>query len=127
MSTNEIILIAIVVIVGVILVFGIYFGYTFITGRMSKKKSNATFNPENLVEEESLMNYMDEKKNIDFNNKKEEEIESFTDADVVEIVKNETAEKEEINPFGVDLTKTTREGRDYVKEEEERAKKKYFE
>ena len=126
MGANEIMLIAIIVIIGVILVFGVYFGYIFIKSRITNKKADSIFSPENLVEEESLMNVMDEKKNIEFNDvKADKSNEFFTNVDNVDIVKTENS-NEPLNPFGVDLTKNTIEGKDYIKEEKEKAKNKYF-
>lgn len=123
MSKNEIILLAIVVLVGIFLVFGIYFTYIFIKNKVSTKKVNSIFSPEKLAEEESLMNYMDEKKNIEYNIKEKES--TFIHNTHVDIVKNETRE-EQINPFGIDLTKKNENEKDYIKEEEERASRKFF-
>ena len=71
------------------------------------------------------MNTMGEKRNVEY---KVKEPDSFiTEEATVDLVKNETSNNiEQINPFGVDLTKTTKDGRDYIKEEEQRAQNKFF-
>lgn len=121
MSTNEIILLAIIVIVGFIFVFGVYFGYIYFMKNIKHKKVDSIFSPEKLVEEDSLMNSMDDKKNVEFKSN-----DNFTTNEApVKLVSNETT-TEQINPFGVNLTKTTTEGRDYIKEEEEKVGRKYF-
>ena len=124
MSTNEIILLAIVIIGTILLVFTIYFLYIFFNHKVKKKKVDSIFIPEKLQEEESLLNSMDKKTNIEFN--KKEESNTFTNANDIKILKDEKNNNVPLNPFGIDLTKTTHENRDYVKEEEERLKNKFF-
>ena len=121
MNANEIMLLIIIVIAGFMLVLEIYFGYIYLMKKVKNKKVDSIFTPEKLIEEESLMNSMDDKRNIEFKNK-----DSFTNEAPVKLVENETTSTEQINPFNVDLTKTTIKGRDYIKEEEEKAEKKYF-
>ena len=124
MSKNEIILLAIIAIVGVIIVFAIYFGYIYTRSKISKKKVDSIFDPEKLVEEESLMNTMDEKRNVEYKTPTQDNF--ITEDTTVDLVQSETPNNTQINPFGVDLTKTTIEGKDYIKEEEERAQNKFF-
>lgn len=124
MSKNEIILLAIIAIVGVIIVFAIYFGYIYTRNKISKKKVDSIFDPEKLVEEESLMNTMDEKRNVEYKTPTQDNF--ITEDTTVDLVQSETPNNTQINPFGVDLTKTTIEGKDYIKEEEERAQNKFF-
>ena len=124
MSKNEIILLAIIAIVGGIIVFVIYFGYIYTRNKISKKKVDSIFDPEKLVEEESLMNTMDEKRNVEYKTPTQDNF--ITEDTTVDLVQSETPNNTQINPFGVDLTKTTIEGKDYIKEEEERAQNKFF-
>ena len=126
MSTNEIMLIAIIVIIGAFLAFGLYFGFVFIKSRKKTKRTDLMFSSEKLIEEESLINIMDDKNNFEYSSDDEAKTpNTFVNVDNVNIVKTET-KNEPLNPFDVDLTRKTRESRDYIKEDEERQKKKYF-
>ena len=111
MTTNEIMILIITIIAGILLVLGIYFGYTFITSKTYTKKNS--FNTENLIDEESLMNFMDKKRNIEYG-------ELFTKPE------KDKQEDKKINPFGVEFTEKTVETKDYIKEDEEKAKRKFF-
>lgn len=127
MDANQILVIIIVILVGFILVFGTYFIYTTIYNKRHKKKTDTIFDTNNLVEEESLMNVMDEKRNFDFKNETENEKFTFVDDTPVETATSEVMKTEEqINPFDVDMTKKTRDNVDYVKEEETRTSNKFF-
>ena len=104
---NKIIIIAIIILAGIILVVGIYFIVNQLKNRQKKVKEK-DFEQKKLVEEESLLNVMDDKKNIEFNNKKDE-TQFVNSAETVSIAKSEAIESEEkqnaqVNPFGVDLT-----------------------
>lgn len=127
MDTNMILIAGIVALSGVILVFGIYFAYIYFYNKNHKKKKDTIFDASNLVEEESLMNVLDEKKNVEFKNEEKNDKFTFVSNDEVEIAETDVMkEEEQINPFGVDLTKKTRENVDYIKEEEERKERKFF-
>lgn len=102
---NQIIIVAIIVLLAVIVVFGIYFLVTGINSKRQNKKENIKFNTDNLVEEESLLNVMDEKKNIDFNVQKNESNNFINNEENVEIAVTDTVkENDPANPFGVDMT-----------------------
>ena len=119
-------LIAIIVIIGAFLAFGLYFGFVFIKSRKKTKRTDLMFSSEKLIEEESLINIMDDKNNFEYSSDDEAKTpNTFVNVDNVNIVKTET-KNEPLNPFDVDLTRKTRESRDYIKEDEERQKKKYF-
>ena len=51
MDVNQILIIAIIVLLGVILVFGVYFLIVYLHNKKSAKKMDTIFNPNNLVEE----------------------------------------------------------------------------
>lgn len=78
--------------------------------KKKEKKVDTIFNPTNLVEEESLMNVMDDRKNVEFK-KPENNTERFvSNSDDIKIVTSEAMSQEQkINPFGVDLTLRTKE------------------
>ena len=125
MSDNEIILLVIIIAVAIILVIAIYFGFIYAKSKITKKKVDSVFDPEKLIEEESLMNSMDEKVNVDFSNSDKDNF--VNDTVKVDIVKTDSPnDNQQINPFGVDLTKTTQDGKDYIKEEEKRTQNKFF-
>lgn len=129
MDTNMIIVAVIVALVGVILVFGIYFTYVYFYNKKHKKKIDSLFDVNNLVEEESLMNVMDDKRNVDFKNEEKNDKFTFVSDTEVEIAESDVMKEEEkINPFGVDLSNKTYDNKtvDYIKEEEERASRKFF-
>ncbi len=110
MTTNQILMLIIVILVSIITVFGIYFLIVYLINKKKEKKVDTIFNPSNLVEEESLMNVMDEKKNVEFK-KPENNTERFvSNNDEVKIITSETMSQEQkVNPFGVDLSLRTKE------------------
>ncbi len=110
MTTNQILMLIIVILVSIITVFGIYFLIVYLMNKKKEKKVDTIFNPSNLVEEESLMNVMDEKKNVEFK-KPENNTERFvSNNDEVKIITSETMSQEQkVNPFGVDLSLRTKE------------------
>lgn len=112
MDINQIIILAIVVLVAVIVVFGVYFLIVYLKNKKATKKSDTIFNPTNLVEEESLLNVMDRKKNVEFVDEKPEEKKMFLSDDKgVDIVTLEVLKEKEnvVNPFGVDMTMRTKD------------------
>ena len=111
MDANQIIIIGIVILSGIILVFGIYFLIVYIHNKNHEKKMDTIFNPKNLVEEESLMNVMDQKKNIEFLEEKKDEQRVFLNDDAsAEVVTSDVLKQEkQVNPFGVDLTMHTKD------------------
>ena len=107
MDINQIILIIIVVLLSIIVLLGIYFLITYIMKKKQGKKENSLFDPTKLHEENSLVKVMDEKKNVEFKNNKDQFI---NNQEEVKIVTSEVMEQEQkINPFGVDLTKRTKD------------------
>ena len=64
MTINQIILLIIVILFSIILIFGIYFLTLYFLNKKREKKIDNIFNPNNIVEEESLLNVMDKKRNV---------------------------------------------------------------
>lgn len=127
MDDSKIIILLVVIVLGIALVFGFYFLFVYLYNRRHEKKINTIFDTDNLVLEGSLMNVLDEKKNIDFNGENNGEKFVLDNGVDVDVATTKSLEKEvKINPFDVDLTKRTRDNIDYVKEEEERKNKKFF-
>lgn len=118
MDVNQILIIAIIVLLGVIIVFGVYFLIVYLHNKKSAKKMDTIFNPNNLVEEDSLMNVMDEKRNIDFKKDEREDSQKFiTDNNKVNIATSKVMTREQnVNPFGVDMTKRTKDNTPIEKE-----------
>lgn len=104
MDANQIVLIMIVVLASIIVIFGIYFLIIYLMNRKREKKVNTIFDPTNLVEEESLMNVMDQKKNIEY--KSDVDQERFVqNAQEVQVVTTQgLSQEQKANPFGVDMT-----------------------
>ncbi len=101
MDTNQILLIIIVVLISVIVIFALYFLVFHLVNRKNDKKTVSIFNPENLVEEESLMNVMDEKKNVEFQSDEEKFVNNNEE---VKIVSSDLTQQEKVNPFNIDMT-----------------------
>lgn len=108
MDTNQMILIAIIILSSIIVIFGGYFLVVFLINKNREKKVKTIFDPSNLVEEESLMNVMDEKRNLEY---KTPDTERFVnDAEEVKVVTSQALSREEkVNPFGVDMTMRTKD------------------
>lgn len=105
MTPNQILLLVIVILVSIILVVGIYFLSLHLINKKRKKKIDNVFNPNNLVEEESLMNVLDDKKNMEFQKSNKDEERFVMNQEEVKVITNEALTQEEkVNPFGVDLT-----------------------
>ena len=104
MDINQIILLIIIILVSLIVVFGAYNLIVYLLNKKREKKIDTIFNPNNLVEEESLMNVMDEKRNLEY--KEPVDKERFVqNVDEVNVVTSEAMTREEqVNPFGVDMT-----------------------
>lgn len=104
MDINKIISYAIIVLLSIIIIFGVYFLVIFLINKKREKKVKTIFDPNNLVEEESLMNVMDEKRNIEY--RTDVDRERFVDnSNEVKIVTSQALSQEEkVNPFGVDMT-----------------------
>lgn len=109
MTANQILILVIVILLSIIVVFGIYFLLAFLKSKKKEKKVETIFSPTNLVEEESLMNVMDDKKNVEF--KKNENTERFVSPsnEVQMVTSNSMSQEQKVNPFGVDLTLRTKE------------------
>lgn len=105
MDVNKILLIIIVVLVSLIIIFGAYFLVLYLLNRKREKKLDNIFDPNNLVEEESLMNVMDDKKNVEFKKTQEnEDLFVMNHEDVKIVTTDALSQEEKVNPFGVDLT-----------------------
>ncbi len=101
METNQILLIVIVVLISIIVIIGIYFLVLYLMNRKREKKIDNIFDPTKLVEEESLMNVMDEKKNVEF---KQNEEKFINNNEQVKMISSGLTQEEKVNPFNVDLT-----------------------
>jgi len=101
METNQILLIVIVVLISIIVIIGIYFLILHLMNKNREKKINNIFDPTRLVEEESLMNVMDEKRNVEF--KKNEE-KFVNNSEEVKIIASGLTQEQKTNPFNVDMT-----------------------
>lgn len=105
MTPNQIMILIIVILASIIVIVGIYFLALFFLNKKREKKIDNIFNPNNLVEEESLMNVMDEKKNVEFKNTTSNQEKFVQNNEDVKIVTSQALSQEEkVNPFGVDLT-----------------------
>ncbi len=110
MDANQILLIVIVVLVSIIIVVVAYFLIIHLINHKRSKKIDNVFNPTNLIEEDSLMNVMDEKKNVDFKKASNNEERFVLDNEDVKIATSDALTREQkANPFGVDLTKRTKD------------------
>ncbi len=126
MNGNQILIIAIIVLIGVILVFGVYFLLIYLKMKKSEKKTDTIFNPNNLVEEESLLNIMDEKRNLEFKSENNNEKNTFlTENESVDMVSNGLTREQKSNPFGIDMTAPQSHSND-VNLEEKRSENKFF-
>lgn len=105
MSTNQMLMLAIVILSSLIAVVALYYLVLFLINKKREKKVDDIFNPSNLVEEESLMNVMDEKKNVEFKKTQGNE-EQFVEnnSDVKIVTSQALTQEEKVNPFGVDMT-----------------------
>lgn len=101
METNQILLIVIVVLISIIVIIGIYFLVLYLMNKNREKKIDNIFDPTRLVEEESLMNVMDEKRNVEF--KKNEE-KFVNNSEEVKIIASGLTQEQKTNPFNVDMT-----------------------
>lgn len=110
MTANQIVIIAIVVLASIIVIFGIYFLIVHLLNKKRDKKINTIFDPENLVEEESLLNVMDEKKNIESTTSNANQDKFISDQETTQFqATNTLTQEQKINPFGVDLTMRTKD------------------
>ncbi len=108
MDINQILLFVIVVLSSIIAIFLVYFLIIFLMNRKREKKVKTIFDPSTLVEEESLMNVLDDKKNIEFKNPAPQE-NFVSNAQQVNVVTSQVISQEQkSNPFGVDMTKHNR-------------------
>lgn len=106
MSINQILIIIIVVLVSLIIIIGTYFSIVYFINKKREKKIDNIFNPSNLVEEESLMNVMDEKKMLDFVKDNDNSDNFVKQNEEVQVVTSEVmAQEKKTNPFGVDMTR----------------------
>lgn len=111
MEANQIILLAIVILVSIIVVFGAYFLIVYLMNKKREKKIDTIFNPNNLVEEESLMNVMDEKRNLEYSDKKQDQERFVINQENIETIASPQAmtQEQKVNPFGVDMTMRTKD------------------
>lgn len=103
MDINQMLLIAIIILGSIIVIFLIYFLLNYLLNIKREKKIKNIFDPASLVEEESLMNVLDEKHNLDHINIPSQD--SFVAPHIkVKMVTNEAISKEQkVNPFGIDM------------------------
>ena len=105
MDINQIIIIAIIILVAIIVVI---LGYYFINKLIEKKSEGKStlINPNKLHEENSLMNMMDDKKNMEYQTEDNKTNTYINKDEKIEVAETSMVKEEKpINPFGVDLTK----------------------
>lgn len=104
MDINQILLLAIVILGSIIVIFVVYFILNYFLNIKREKKIDSIFDPATLVEEESLMNVLDEKHNLDHNQTPRQD--SFVAPHVeVKLASQEAVSREQkVNPFGIDLS-----------------------
>ena len=102
MDINQIIIIAIVVAAGIIVLFLLYFLISFLIKKSKGKKDETLFNPSSLVEEDSLVKIMEEKRNVEF--KKTTNNSFVENPSDVKILSNEETAPKIVNPFGIDMS-----------------------
>ncbi len=116
----------IIVLTSIIVVFGIYFLIIFLLNKKREKKLDTIFNPTNLVEENSLMNMMDEKRNLEFTKEENKHQDRFVvDQEMVDIIaveENSIPQSQKTNPFGVDMTMRTKDNTPIEPQSENRNK-----
>lgn len=100
MNINNLLLIAIAVLLGVLTIVIIYLIVSALTKKKTGKHIDELFDPDRLVEEESLMNSLDEKRNVDFQNQKDE-ARFLTSQKEVEIVRTEETQEKKLDPFNI--------------------------
>ncbi len=126
MTANQIIMLIIIVLTSIIVVFGIYFLIIFLLNKKREKKLDTIFNPTNLVEENSLMNMMDEKRNLEFTKEEDKHQDRFVvDQEMVDIIaveENSIPQSQKANPFGVDMTMRTKDNTPIEPQSENRNK-----
>lgn len=126
MTANQIIMLIIIVLASIIAVFGVYFLIIFLLNKKREKKLDTIFNPTNLVEENSLMNMMDEKRNLEFTKEEDKHQERFVvDQEMVDIIsveENSIPQSQKANPFGVDMTMRTKDNTPIEPQSENRNK-----
>lgn len=100
MNVNNLLLIAIAILLGVLTIVIIYLIASSLTKKKTGKHIDELFDPDRLVEEDSLMNSLDEKKNVDFQNKTDE-AKFLTSQEKVEIVRTDEAKEKKLDPFNI--------------------------
>lgn len=116
LDPNKILIIVIVILIGVILVFGVYFLIVFLNNRNHEKKFDSLFGSNTGVEEKSLMNDMDEKKNVYSNiglkikNRLQNTDNNGYDNSTVSTYTPPSGPRMNNNPFGIDLTPRDKTG-----------------
>lgn len=126
MTVNQILILMIVILSSIILIVGTYLLVIFFMNKKREKKIDSIFNPSNLVEEESLMNVMDEKRNLEFKNTENEDKFILDNSDVEIVTSNALSREEKVNPFGVDLTMRKKEDGSPIEIQEANNKNKFI-
>lgn len=104
MDINQILLIIIVILTSIVVIFAVYFLLNYLFNMKREKKIDNIFDPTKLVEEQSLMNILDEKKNLEYSVPTDKE-RFVTNVEEVKVVTNNSLTREQkVNPFGVDMT-----------------------
>jgi len=105
MDLNQVVIIVIVVLIGILLVIGVYFSISFLSQKKNKLKADTKFNVNNLVENNSLLEVMSEKpKTLDEKQKKNEMLNSDDSINNSVTYKEVVKKNEPLNPFGVNLS-----------------------
>lgn len=103
MDINQIIILAIVILSAIIVVI---ISYYLINKYLEKKSEgkDSLFNPNKLHEEDSLMNMMDDKKNMEYQKEDNKTNTYINNNQTVKVAETDSAKDlKPINPFGIDL------------------------
>lgn len=126
MDINQILLIIIIILVALIVIVAAYLGLYKLLNRKREKKFDNIFDPSKLVEEKSLMNVLDEKRNIEYTEPHDKE-RFVTNAEEVQMVTNQSVSREQqANPFGVDMTMRTKDNTPVAPSENTQNQNKFF-
>ncbi len=127
MDINQILLIIIVILVALIVIVAGYMILHHLINSKREKKFDSIFDPSKLVEEKSLMNVLDEKKNIEYSQNQNTE-RFVTNAEEIKVVSTPDAlsREQKVNPFGVDMTIKTKDDVPVVPTDPSQNQNKFF-
>ena len=99
MDINQILLLLIVILGSIIFALLVFMGITRIANTKREKKTKTKFDMNNLIEEESLMNVLDEKKNVEFATKTDRFLN--TDEEIKVVRTDPSIQTPTVDPFGI--------------------------